>query len=223
MTPAPHTRHPCSPGRVVAGACAALLLFVPLFVTRGFGALDFWWSMSGAILALLALAATLDPLWLPAIVVDVHTQTARKIGLGFVSAAALYLIFMAGRFITVRTLPFAAPDIDAVYGLKGGFSTTRMVILMIFVIGPGEELFWRGFLQKNIAAHSTPHKGLFGAALLYTVVHVGSGNIMLITAALVAGLFWGWLYNRYHSVLLNAVSHTAWDVAIFFLLPLGSR
>ena len=42
---------------------------------------------------------------------------------------------------------------------------------------------------------------------------------MLLLAALVCGVFWGWLYIRFDSILLNAVSHTAWDVAVFLIFP----
>jgi hypothetical protein len=42
---------------------------------------------------------------------------------------------------------------------------------------------------------------------------------MLIVAALVAGLFWGWMYMRYNSMVMNIVSHTVWDIAVFLILP----
>ncbi len=44
---------------------------------------------------------------------------------------------------------------------------------------------------------------------------------MLVLAAAAAGLFWGFLYYRFGSVLLNAVSHTLWDLLIFLILPLA--
>jgi membrane protease YdiL (CAAX protease family) len=42
---------------------------------------------------------------------------------------------------------------------------------------------------------------------------------MLILAALIAGLFWGFMYYRYRSLLANVVSHTVWDVAVFLVFP----
>lgn len=44
---------------------------------------------------------------------------------------------------------------------------------------------------------------------------------MLVLAALAGGLFWGFLFLRTKSVVLAAVSHAAWDVAIFVIFPLG--
>jgi hypothetical protein len=42
---------------------------------------------------------------------------------------------------------------------------------------------------------------------------------MLVLAAAVCGLFWGVLYLRTGSILLVAVSHTLWDIAVFVLFP----
>jgi len=92
---------------------------------------------------------------------------------------------------------------------------------MTLLIGPGEELFWRGFLQRRLQSHKGPFTGLLLSTAVYTLVHVGSGNLMLVLAAGICGLFWGYLYLRTGSIVINVVSHTAWDIAIFLLLPLG--
>jgi hypothetical protein len=42
---------------------------------------------------------------------------------------------------------------------------------------------------------------------------------MLILAAAVCGVFWGWLYLRFRSPLLNVVSHAVWDLLVFVILP----
>ena len=51
--------------------------------------------------------------------------------------------------------------------------------------------------------------------------YLASGNIMLLLAAGVCGLFWGFLYLRTGSILLNVISHTVWDVAIFLIFPVS--
>ena len=42
---------------------------------------------------------------------------------------------------------------------------------------------------------------------------------MLVLAAAVCGLFWGYLYMRTGSALLVVVSHTVWDIAVFLIVP----
>jgi hypothetical protein len=80
-------------------------------------------------------------------------------------------------------------------------------------------LFWRRLLQRRLEDLWGGWKGCLAAAALYTAVHAGSGNPLLVLAAGVCGLFWGYLYLRFRSVVLNAVSHALWDAAVFILWP----
>lgn len=92
---------------------------------------------------------------------------------------------------------------------------------MLLLIGPAEEIFWRGYVQHTLSACYNPDKGLIITTLLYTLVHVASCNFMLIMAALVAGAVWGLCYrlfpNRFGAIIL---SHALWDVAVFVVFPI---
>jgi len=88
---------------------------------------------------------------------------------------------------------------------------------MVFIIGPGEEIFWRGFLQRKWTEKHGSLTGLILAVLFYAGVHISSG------AAAVCGLFWGVLYLRYRSVIMLIISHTLWDLLIFLAFPISSR
>jgi len=199
----------------------AFILFVPLFVTRGIGDFDFWWWMSANITFLIVLAAALDSGWWPSITGDFKKGVIQKCGLGLLSALGLYIFFYAGNTVSRFIFSFAGNGIENVYAFKNNVPPLRIALLMVLVIGPGEELFWRGFLQRRFQIQKGPIKGFLLATLMYTVVHLGSGNIMLLLAAGVCGLFWGFLYLRTGSMILNVVSHTVWDVAIFLLFPVS--
>ena len=205
----------------VAILVLALALFVPLFITTGIGPFDFWWWITTNLLVLLALVQLADPPWRQELAADVKTHPARKIVLGILSAVALYIVFWLANKMTRLLFAGAAGDISAVYAFKEQAPTLRIVLLMTLIIGPGEELFWRGFLQRRLEHFYGQWPGLVLAAVLYTAVHVAGGNPILVLAAFVCGLFWGGLYLKYRSMLLNAVSHTVWDIAVFLLLPLG--
>ena len=92
-------------------------------------------------------------------------------------------------------------------------------ILMLLVIGPGEELFWRGYLQRKFSMKYGRWTGLAMALVLYTGVHIFTGNLMLILAAFICGLFWASMFLKYNSMLINVVSHTVWDLVVFLVLP----
>jgi membrane protease YdiL (CAAX protease family) len=197
----------------------AAALFVPLFIFRSLGPLDFWWWMSLNIALLIALGAIIDRGRVKSVFSGVHTLPLRKIIQGILSAAVLYAVFFAGNLLSRAILPFAGPGISGVYGFKADASTLRIACLIAFLIGPGEELFWRGFLQRRWQNRFGRLPGFLMSAALYTLVHAGSGNPILILAAAVCGMFWGFLYLRSGSILLVAVSHTVWDLAVFLILP----
>ena len=94
-------------------------------------------------------------------------------------------------------------------------------LILLFITSPGEEIFWRGFVQKRFVERFGARKGWLIASAVYAAVHIASGNFMLTMAALVAGLFWGWLYQRERNLVPCIVSHALWTVTIFILLPIS--
>jgi membrane protease YdiL (CAAX protease family) len=201
-------------------ASLAAILFVLLFVLRRLGPLDFWWWMGANIALLLSLSFALDKSYLSFLVADLRSGTLKKILIGLFSALVLYLIFYAANYFSRAIFPFAAGKIVRAYAYRQSASSLRIILLMFFLIGPGEELFWRGFIQRHWQNRFGPVAGWLCATALYSLVHLGSGNVMLVFAALICGLFWGALFLRYRSPLLVAVSHTLWDLLIFVALPL---
>jgi membrane protease YdiL (CAAX protease family) len=200
-------------------AALAAALFVPLFIFRGVGPLDFWWWMSASLVLLIGLGAVMDSEYGTDLRRDFGESPMRKIGQGLLAAAALYIVFFVGNWASRLILPFAASGIGQVYGFKTGAPVLRIVLSMALVIGPGEELFWRAFLQRRWQKRFGPWGGWLAATALYTLVHTGSGNPMLVLAAGVCGLFWGYLYMKTGSALLVVVSHTVWDIAVFLIVP----
>ncbi len=198
---------------------AASLLFIPLFIFRGIGFLDFWWWMSIALILLISAGILIDHDYFTSFALDMKTDTSRKIIAGLGAAFILFAVFFIGNVLSRHIFSFAGGNIDAIYGFKGGAAPLRIMILMALIIGPGEELFWRGFLQKRFSSHCGGWTGYVLATAIYTGIHAASGNIMLVLAALVCGIFWGFLYLRYGSIVINIISHTVWDIAVFLLFP----
>ncbi len=197
----------------------AVFMFVPLFLYQSFGPLDFWWWMSFNLIILIGLTYTLDKTYKPYLIEDLGKNVMKKAARGLFSAAILYLVFFIGNFLSRWMFEFAGEGIEGVYGFKGQATGFRIAALMILIIGPGEELFWRGYLQRNMQGKFGKWAGFILATIVYTGVHVFTGNIMLILAALFAGLFWGWMFMRYRSMVMNIVSHTIWDVVVFLVFP----
>jgi membrane protease YdiL (CAAX protease family) len=200
-------------------ALLAAVLFVPLFIFRSIGPVDFWWWMSFNLVLLIGLSLAVDKSFPGLIRSDLKSKLARKVFMGILTALILYGIFFVGNGLARRLYPLAGKGIGQVYDFRAGASPLRVVLLMVFLIGPGEELFWRGFLQRRWQSFFGPVAGWLISTALYALIHAGSGNLMLVLAAGVCGLFWGALYLRYRSVLLVVASHTLWDLLVFIVAP----
>ncbi len=88
------------------------------------------------------------------------------------------------------------------------------------IAAPGEELFWRGYVQKRLFKYCGPKTSIVIGALLYASVHLYSKTFLLIFAAFISGMIWGTLYMWKKSMPLVIVSHIVFDIMIFMILPL---
>ena len=210
--------------RLTASILTAAVLWFLMFSPWTSGALNFWLEMSVAacILTALALKGTKGT-----ILKDLKCKRPLlQLLLGVVIAFALWGIFRVGDYLSSRMFDFARGQVDNVYSMKQGLPTPVIALLLLLIIGPAEELFWRGFVQKQMELQirdwrfPKDHAFLL-TALIYALVHIWSLNFMLVMAALVAGAVWGFLY-RLQPRLLPAliVSHALWDALVFVILPI---
>jgi uncharacterized protein len=197
----------------------AVTMFSVMFVFRQIGWFDFWYWMSSNLIVILFVAFLADNENLYLLKTDFLKSVGRKVLMGLGFALFLYLVFYFGNIAVRFVLESAGEGIDRVYAFKQEAPGWRIALLMLLVIGPGEELFWRGFLQRRLQVHVGINTGFFAATALYTAVHLFTGNPVLVLAALTCGLFWGWLYKKYGSMIINIISHTVWDIMVFIILP----
>jgi uncharacterized protein len=87
------------------------------------------------------------------------------------------------------------------------------------VIGPGEELFWRGLVQRRLMRRFGRLRGTLLASSIYGAIHLVSANLTLTGAAGTAGLFWGAVFAREQRMSPLIVSHVSWDIWIFLIAP----
>jgi len=173
----------------------------------------FWRRMTATGLVLGAVALTADP--------DLRRPRPRlrDAGLGLLSAVALYGVFQVGDRLARRIMPAGGKDIDEVYSLRTLGSVPELVARLALVIGPAEELFWRGFVQRRLTRRFGRWRGAALAAAAYGGAHVASGNATLTGAATVAGGLWSALAAAGLSMPALIASHIAWDVWIFLIAP----
>lgn len=194
----------------------AFVLWTVMFSPWTAPYVNFWWMMTGSACTLSILATIFAPGWWKRV-----KLTPTDILLGIAIAAALWGVFWIGDKLSQLMFNFARPQVDLIYGMKDGESMWLLTVLMLFLIGPAEEIFWRGYIQQNLSQRWNPNIGFIVTTAIYALVHAGSLNFMLTMAAMVAGAAWGVLYrffpNRFGAII---VSHAVWDVAVFIWFPI---
>ena len=192
---------------------AAILWFVMFFPCLGWE-LNFWAVMTMASLSLITCALVFGGK-------PQGSLAWTEFVLGAAIAVVLWGVFWLGDKCSQWLFDFARPQVDLIYGIKSGTSPTLIALLLLLVIGPGEEIFWRGYVQRRLSERWSPNVGFLVATAVYTLIHVPSLNFMLIMAALVCGIAWGGLYRLFpQRFTAIVVSHALWDAAAFVWFPL---
>lgn len=177
--------------------------------------LNFWIAMTCSALILTGMSVSMTP--------DFKEQwplSLKEIFLGIASAAVLWGIFWTGDKLSSLLFSFARPEVNLIYGMKTGHNTLIIALLLIMIIGPAEEIFWRGFVQRRFTTKYGAVIAFFATTIIYALVHIWSFNFMLIAAAAVCGGFWGLMYAWRKNLTAVVVSHALWDVAVFILFPI---
>lgn len=143
----------------------------------------------------------------------------RDVAAGLGSAAALYGVFVVGDRLARRIMPSGGRDIEDIYGLRRLRPRAEIAARLAFVIGPAEELFWRGFVARRLRRRLGPWRGAAAAAAAYGGAHIVTGNPTLVGAAGAAGAFWSALDAAGMPMASLVVSHVAWDLWTFLIAP----
>jgi uncharacterized protein len=143
------------------------------------------------------------------------------IPLGLLSAAVLYVTFQVGDRFARRFVPTGDREIREIYALRTLGPKEEIAARLATIVGPAEELFWRGMIQEALMRRYGRWTGAALATMAYGGVHVTSGNFTLLGAAGVAGAHWSALYAVGVPLGALIVSHVAWDIWIFLVQPTG--
>lgn len=203
--------------RISLSILLAAVLWFFMFSPWTSGLINFWLAMSISASLLIGISLIFSEG-----ILKQFELNPKALVIGLLSALVLYGIFYLGNYLSTAWFDFAKPQIGNIYGMKDGSNPYIIGLLLIVLIGPAEEIFWRGFIQGSIGRKYGDLTAFVVTTLIYALVHVWSFNFMLIMAALVCGIFWGlmFMYNKKKLVPL-IISHAIWDVAVFLLFPIG--
>ena len=202
--------------KAITGFCIAAVLWTVMFSPWTAPHVNFWVMMTCSGMTLTLYSTWAAPGWWKGIKLDLD-----NILLGAGLAAVLWGVFWVGDRLSSLMFDFARPQVDMIYSMKDGSNPWVLTALMLLIIGPAEEIFWRGYLQKSFSKRWNPNIGFVVTTLMYSLVHISKFNFMLIMAAAVAGFVWGLAYRLYPEKLGAIIlSHALWDCAVFIWFPI---
>lgn len=88
------------------------------------------------------------------------------------------------------------------------------LIFCIFIIGLGEELFWRGFIQKKMSANLSVNTAIWFTAVLFALSHFYifailplKAGICFLVLLVISSAAWGYLFKYFNNLLPAVISH----------------
>jgi membrane protease YdiL (CAAX protease family) len=151
-----------------------------------------------------------------------NVPPATAVRAGVISGVGLYAGTVAFTRLASHWRPFRVAT-EKAYAQQGSRSLPASLVLSLAFAVPGEELFWRGFVQGG----SEESLGPTGAATLawagYIAVNAASGSLPIVAGGVVGGATWGGLSAWSRGVLAPLVSHLVWTGLMVARPPLPTR
>lgn len=200
-------KHFASDFKFIFGYVLAHLLLMLTFSDKAV----FWYLFTASMLFLISYATLNEDL-------DDQVPLFKYLSYGTFSGLILFTFFWIGKgALQMLNIPLT-DQISNLYSQLGPSMLWHYIVLMLVII-PGEEIFWRGFVLKRLSKHLNVRTSIITSSILYASANIYSGSLLLLLTALIAGVFWGLLYTWKKSLPLVIVSHLIFDLCLFVLFP----
>jgi len=161
---------------------------------------------------------------------DIRTPSAKAVGVAIIGAVAL-LIAATGLEQIFQLFNITASE-HQIYQLatteEGGFSPEFLLVMIpmaILVIGPAEELVYRGLIQKSLYSKFSDNAAVVLTSAIFALVHFPAyltstiGNAAItVSTVFVLSLVLGKIYAETENLVVPSLSHGLYNAALFGLL-----
>lgn len=184
----------------VLGALAVFVAWRAVVAERA----TVWVAMGGTlgVLGLLSLATG-------RVVASGRVPMTGAVVAGVAAGVVLYAATVAF-VVVVRRWPRFDRHVEEIYDQRKGLPVGLALIVAAGVVGPGEEVFWRGMFQWR----ASTALGWIGGGIMTWAVYVlangGSASLPIFAAAVVSGAVWGVLALWTHGVVASLCCHAVW-------------
>jgi len=141
--------------------------------------------------------------------------------LAIVSLAVVPLYLLGAGIVSVLTIVFGPSPMAENYAEavmpKDAFQLTALVVISLVLVGPVEELAFRGFVQKGFENSLGKRKGLLIASFMFGLMHI-TASLYSIVTAFVGGLVLGYVWQKTgENTTASAVMHGILNAVAFTL------
>lgn len=104
-----------------------------------------------------------------------------------------------------------------------------LIVLTIVLIGPGEELLFRGIIQGSLRERFGPVAAIILASVIFASIHFGSltgsiaDRIITIGVLIVPSLVFGTAYERTNNLVVPALIHGLYNATLFAISYVGLK
>lgn len=135
--------------------------------------------------------------------------TPRLALLAFVAAVAMIAVTYLAFPLLVASIPRIGTETQLIYTRFLSHRTPLVLIAAVIPVVMAEEVLWRGVFQGSLARAS-----MLTAAVAYGLAHAPAGSLLLMSVALVCGLYWSALRRISGSLIPSLCAHLVWDIAL---------
>lgn len=162
--------------------------------------------------------------------IDLDAPSGKSLGVAFLGAVGLLVA------ATAIEQAFQLFDITAadhqIYELataeSGGFSPEFLLVMIpisIFIIGPAEELVYRGLIQKSLYSKFSTGYAVVVTSLIFAIVHFPAyltstlaNATITVSTVFVLSLVLGKIYAHTENIVIPSLSHGLYNAVLFVLL-----
>jgi|GEM_PF-6991544 len=201
-----------SPMKFAAAYFFAALVYLFLFRSN---LQYFWYSLAstGVMLAMLAL------FWGGKVMGKKDFRSSDLI-LGIGGGSLLYILSVGMAWLLERVFPLYGKQITEIYSWAEGYNLSLLVLMIIFLVGPGLEVFWRGMMTNWLISAWNVKWGIILSVFAATFVYLPSLSLTLICAGLLLNIVCTALYAWRKTPVASAVAHSVWLLAVAVFFPL---
>ncbi len=140
--------------------------------------------------------------------------------ISILSGLFMYGLFYIGKIGSAILFPNELAEVATLYTMVQPQLNWHYFALFLIII-PGEELFWRGFIQRNVETKfENKLVVIFISSLLYMSANIYTFNPLFLLATFAGGVVWGTLYMWKRNIVLTIISHTVLNLFLLVLFPI---